>query len=108
MTKIFDSEDVPKRRMYIEKVHVLMRNESTEDAVRNMRRNMATALAHKILETEPFFFSVIDDVAGFTALRVEADCFVLTRQELKELMQSKFSDGVNHAQGFYPVPEVLG
>jgi len=106
MNEVFDTNQLPGRRLSVRKMIALNRHMNIGDAVRIVQRDMAMQLATTILEGDPFFWERGDKVAQFSTLECGADCIVMTTEEYATLKREAFKDGVKHAQGFMAMPNV--
>ena len=104
MNEVFDTNQLPGRRLSVRKMISLHPHMEIGEAVMRIQQDMARQLAAKILEGEPFFWSRGDKVAQFSTLEYGADCIVLTTEEYALLKREAFKDGVKHAQGFMAMP----
>ena len=104
MNEIFNTNQLPGRRLSVRKMIALHPHMQISEAVRIAQRDMAMQLATKILEGDPFFWERGDKVAQFSTLEYGADCIVMTADEYATLKRESFKDGVKHAQGFMAMP----
>ena len=103
MNEVFDTNQLPGRRLSIKKMISLHPHMDIGEAVRIAKRDMATQLATKMLEGEPFFWERGGKIEQFATLEYGADCIVLTQEEYVALKRKAFADGLRHATGFIPM-----
>lgn len=103
-TTVTSTADLINRRLQIHKVIAMDRPGEADYEMHKVKRDMAMALADKIMEKDDFFNLRYEDLAayGTRMMIVNADCIVITQQEFYNLMRDQFAKGVHHATGFMP------
>ena len=100
MTKTFDLNAFPDRRLSVRhRVSVTPYTEFSE-AIHVVKQQMARQLAQMIMDSKDFFWERGDTVAGHSFLEYGVDCVVLTTSELREIRDQCFKEGVHHVSGF--------
>ena len=96
MDTIFNTDNLPKRRLVVQ---MTIANRFAAGAGREisaMREKIARQLAQKCVECDDLVEIVADDLF----LKVQADCIIMTQNELADLMRAQFKAGLEHARGF--------
>lgn len=100
MNEVFDINKLPERSLSVRKIVSPHMNMQVGDVIRIIKREMATQLATKIVESRSFFWERIFKEDGFNMVEYGADCIVMTTEEYAELKRESFKEGIKHAQGF--------
>ena len=104
MNEIFDLNKLPERRIGVHKMIALHQYTDIGEAIVMAKKELAMALATKIMEDRTFFFERGDKIGPCSTLEYGADCIVLTREEYGQLRRQCFKEGVQHATGFMLSP----
>ena len=109
-TVITSLDQLPERRIAVQTQLFVSRHLTNDREIAIVKERMAMQIARKILEKDDLFNTRIEDFVawGHKVMYVEADCIILTQEEYANIMREKFSQGLQHAQGFMPVQEIGG
>lgn len=101
MNKVFDSSELPEKRLTIrQRISLDDRITNIGDAIHIVKRDMVFSLAQKMLDDEKFFQSYFDEIEGYKMLEYNVNCVVLTQEEYFKVKQESFNSGLRHATGF--------
>lgn len=101
METIFSTDNLPKRRLIVQ---MTLANRFAAGAGREisaMREKVARQVAQKCVEFDDLVEITIDG----PFIQVQADCIVMTQNELADLMRAQFRAGLDHARGFLSIVE---
>jgi hypothetical protein len=98
ITEIFSSEELPKCKMSVRKLISLESRISNESGLLYAKRDLARALAERIMDEERLFSSERFGPAGQDMLGISLDCIVLSEKELRDLFYEAFNKGVDRGR----------
>jgi hypothetical protein len=107
MNSVYSTDDIPGLRLSVKAAFALGRA-TNDEAVFNLKRDLAERLACDILKQENFFESKATEVHGTVFIGYRADCIILTEEEYFSLKRTAFQDGIQHAVGAMSPSQRMG
>jgi hypothetical protein len=92
--EVFSSDKLPACKMSVRKLISLESRISDESGLLYAKRDLARALAERIMGEERLFSSERFGSAGQDMLGISLDCIVLSEAELRSLLNETFNKGV--------------
>lgn len=98
---VFNMDNLPNRRLIVQTTLANRFAANVGREIFSIRENLAREIAQKCIECD----DLVQIVADGHFVKVQADCIVMTSDELAALMKKQFSAGLEHARGFMPTYE---
>lgn len=98
---VFNMDLLPNRRLIVQMTLANRFASNVGQEIIAIREKLAREIAQKCIECNDLVEIVPDGVF----VKVQADCIVMTSEELADLMRKQFKAGLEHAHGFMPVYE---
>lgn len=98
---VFDMDRLPKRNFRAQQIIANRYAVAVGQQIEQARYRLSRQIAELCVKHN----DLVEIVTDGPFLKIQADCIVLTQEELADLMRKQFKAGLEHARGFMPVWE---